>query len=662
MTRRWRGMTRRWRGATRPLAAAALAALTAVTAGVLLAAPAYAQASLAIGDVTTGPGSVEFHLTARGLAVGQEIDPASVTVEADGTPLALIDTVEVATLEAEPDDVRLAVLVIDISNSMAGQPLADAIAAASAYIARLPDDIDVAVVSVSSQALLRLAPTGARDQVQQTLNGLFAGGSTALYDGLALAADVASDPTYTERRILLLSDGADSGSFTTLATARQRLTDAEAPVDTVAFQTDETVTELLASIAADTGGQAYLAQDAAGLASAFDSAVGAFGVRMLIRAQVPPELSGAETTLRVSLQAGGQTVATAVPVTLAVDPDAIAPLTTAPAAGLSWLNEWVVVALVFAGLLAVGLVIFSPLLDRSLRRRRLAQVDQFSVAAPAAPRPPVVDQQESGSQVTRAALALSQRVVDSRGLEGRLATQLDRAGMRMRPHEWLLLRGLVCVTAAILLALFIHPVWALLLGVVGGWLATALYHRNRAEKRVQAFATLLPDALQLIIGSLRSGFSLSQAVDAMAREMPDPIASEFGRALGEARLGEPLEDGLERVARRMKSDDLSWSVVAIRVQQQVGGNLAEVLSTTVGTIRERDSLRRHVRALSAEGRLSAWILIALPILAAVFMFGFRAEYARPLITDPLGLVMLLVGIVLVSVGSFWMTRVVKVEI
>ncbi len=179
---------------------------------------------------------------------------------------------------------------------------------------------------------------------------------------------------------------------------------------------------------------------------------------------------------------------------------------------------------------------------------------------------------------------------------------------------------------------------------------------------MQAFATLLPDALQLIIGSLRSGFSLSQAIDAMVRELPDPVASEFGRALGEARLGESLEDALARVAERMRSDDLRWAVVAIRVQQQVGGNLAEVLTTTVNTIRERDALRRHVRALSAEGRLSAWILVALPVLAGVFMFTVRTEYAMVLVTDPLGLLLLLIGVLLVAVGTFWMSRVIKVEV
>ncbi len=637
---------------------ALLAMLVGAMAAAMLAAPAaHADPSLSVDEVHAEPGLVEIHLTARSLAVGQELDPTSITVEADDVELTLRDTVEVATFEADEEQ-RLAVLVIDTSNSMAGQPMADAVAAASAYVDQLPEDIDLAVVAVSTQAQVRLSPTSDRGQVQQALGGLFAGGSTALYDALAAAADLIEDPAYTERRVLVLSDGADTASVTTLESALQRLVDAEAPVDTVAFQTTDTVVELLAGISADTGGQAYLAQEGADLGGAFESAAGAFGVRLTVHAEVPPSLSGADSTLHVSVRAGDQTVRTSTPVTLAVDPDAAPPPITVPAAPLSWLNSTAVIALVFVSLLVLGLVTFSPLLDRSRRRRRLAQVDQFAFARAA---PPAAAAQAAGSPVERA-LAFSERVVHSQGMEGRLAAQLDRAGMRLRPHEWLLLRGMVCVVAAILLALFIPPLVALLLGVGGGWAATELYHRRKAEKRVQAFATLLPDALQLIIGSLRSGFSLSQAVDAMARELPDPISTEFGRALGEARLGEQLEDAMERVAQRMKSTDLSWAVVAIRVQQQVGGNLAEVLSNTVKTIRERDSLRRHVRALSAEGRLSAWILVALPILAAVFIFTFRTEYALPLITDPLGLIMLFMGVVLLILGTIWMARVVKVEI
>jgi tight adherence protein B len=116
------------------------------------------------------------------------------------------------------------------------------------------------------------------------------------------------------------------------------------------------------------------------------------------------------------------------------------------------------------------------------------------------------------------------------------------------------------------------------------------------------------------------------------------------------------------MAARVKNRDLSWAVVAIRVQQEVGGNLAEVLSNTVDTIRDREAVRRHVQALSAEGRLSAWVLLALPAIVGILMFTFRSDYVRPLYTHPTGIMMSLTGTALVILGGFWLSRLVKVEV
>jgi tight adherence protein B len=184
----------------------------------------------------------------------------------------------------------------------------------------------------------------------------------------------------------------------------------------------------------------------------------------------------------------------------------------------------------------------------------------------------------------------------------------------------------------------------------------------RIGRRRAAFGEQLPDVLQLIAGSLQSGFSLPQAVDAVVREGSQPAASEFSRALVEARLGADLEDALNRVADRMNSTDLRWTVMAIRIQREVGGNLAEVLRTTVGTMRERAYLRRQVSSLSAEGRLSAYVLIALPLLIGGWFFYSDPSYMRPLYTTLIGLVMLVGSVVLILVGAFWMRRLIKIEV
>jgi Flp pilus assembly protein TadB len=184
----------------------------------------------------------------------------------------------------------------------------------------------------------------------------------------------------------------------------------------------------------------------------------------------------------------------------------------------------------------------------------------------------------------------------------------------------------------------------------------------RIVRRRASFGEQLPDMLQLIASALRAGFSLAQAIDAVVREDVQPIAGEISRALGEVRLGGNLEDGLDAVANRMDSDDLRWTVTAIRIQQGVGGNLAEILLTIAGTIRERAFLRRHVRALSAEGRLSAYVLVALPVVIGIWLFVSASQYMRPLYTTPIGELMLGAAIVLVVLGAFWMRHMINIKI
>jgi tight adherence protein B len=168
--------------------------------------------------------------------------------------------------------------------------------------------------------------------------------------------------------------------------------------------------------------------------------------------------------------------------------------------------------------------------------------------------------------------------------------------------------------------------------------------------------------LTLLASSLATGFSLPQAIDAIVRDAAEPAAKEFSRALAETRIGADLEDSLDRLAFRMDSDNLRWTTMAIRIQRQVGGNLAETLRTTATTLRSRESLQREVSALSAEGRLSAYILIALPVGVFFFMLRANREYVSLLWTNPIGWLMSAGGLVALGVGVVWMKRVVKVEV
>jgi Flp pilus assembly protein TadB len=203
------------------------------------------------------------------------------------------------------------------------------------------------------------------------------------------------------------------------------------------------------------------------------------------------------------------------------------------------------------------------------------------------------------------------------------------------------------------------------IGAVGGallsWAGMRVLVSFRIARRRAAFTEQLPEMLQLIAGSLQSGFSLAQGLDAVVREGGQPSSAEFARALSLTRLGVDQADALQRVADRMDCTDLRWAVIAIRIQREVGGRLAEVLASTVDTMRERSNLRRHVKALSAEGRLSAVILVALPVLVGAWMFITDPAYMRTLYTTTIGITMLVGAVVLAGLGAIWMRKVIKVE-
>lgn len=264
--------------------------------------------------------------------------------------------------------------------------------------------------------------------------------------------------------------------------------------------------------------------------------------------------------------------------------------------------------------------------------------------------------------LVRGLLLVSLRAVESGSFEERIGRDLDRAGMRLRPHEWVLIR--CCLGAGLVIGVFVltgNLLLGLLVGVLGGWAGPRILLSGKISRRLNAFADQLPDALQLIASSLRSGFTVSQSLDRLAQQDIQPLGGEISRAVARTRLGVGVEDALDGVAERMDCRDLAWVVMAIRIQRDVGGNLADVIETTVATMRERTHLRRHVRALSAEGRLSAYILIAMPLLVIAALTVLRPAYVRILFTDPIGILMLVGAGISMTVGWLWMRSIIRVE-
>ena len=237
---------------------------------------------------------------------------------------------------------------------------------------------------------------------------------------------------------------------------------------------------------------------------------------------------------------------------------------------------------------------------------------------------------------------------------------LDRAGLKMGPAEFIILVGAGALVALALGLLAGGPVAGIMLAglAVAGAVAAVTI---RSDRRKAAFAEQLDDILALLASNLRAGHSLPQALDSLTGDIEEPASSEIIRAVTQVRVGRDLTEALSDVAERMDSDDFRWITQAIAIHRQVGGNLAEVLDTVANTIRERGQVRRQVSSLSAEGRLSAYVLIALPFFVVLFLSLVNPGYLAVFTATTIGWVMLAVAAVLLVVGIFWLRATVKVE-
>jgi tight adherence protein B len=183
-----------------------------------------------------------------------------------------------------------------------------------------------------------------------------------------------------------------------------------------------------------------------------------------------------------------------------------------------------------------------------------------------------------------------------------------------------------------------------------------------AKRRMSKLHEQLPDVLMILATSLRSGHSFLQALDTVSKEAADPGAKEFSRIVAEVRLGRSLEESMNAMADRVGSEDFRWAVLAVNIQRQVGGNLAEVLDTVAETLRDRDNVRRQIDTLSSEGKLSLYILIALPIMIGLYIYKFSQDYLDPLLHTTGGLLMLGSAVILMVVGYIWMRKIVSIDV
>ena len=268
---------------------------------------------------------------------------------------------------------------------------------------------------------------------------------------------------------------------------------------------------------------------------------------------------------------------------------------------------------------------------------------------------------ESRSPIVESTVDLAGRMVEQFDAKGSLSASLERARIPLRAGEYVIITVAATLGLAALL-LAVTDVW--LYALVGAALApfgARLFVRRRITQRRQQFESQLPDALTLIASSLSAGHTFLRSIQMMCEESEPPLAEEFSRIVAETRLGDPVVDALGRMAQRLQIRDLDWVVQAIRIQQTVGGKLADLLHTLADFIRAREEVRRDVAALTAEGRISAWVLAGLAPFLLLAIQVMNPDYMKPMYQG-WGLVTLAVTGASVVFGTAVIFRMVKIEV
>src|SRR5437867_3140893 len=238
---------------------------------------------------------------------------------------------------------------------------------------------------------------------------------------------------------------------------------------------------------------------------------------------------------------------------------------------------------------------------------------------------------------------------------------LARANLKLKVSEYYYIRLGAALGLGLVLGVLRDPVSGLV-GLFLGYMLPRFYVGRRIGGRLGAFNKQLPDVITLLSNSLRAGSSFLQSIELVSRETPAPMGEEMGRVVREVNLGLGLEEALANLVRRIKSDDLDLMVTAIGVQQQVGGNLAEILDTIAFTIRERVRIKGEINTLTAQGRMSGYLVAFLPIGIAITLNFINPAFMQPLFTQLLGQILLGVGGVMMVIGFFMIQKIVSIKV
>lgn len=646
-------------------AAGLIAALVFVAA--LTGAAGAQDSSIAISRADTSEyPEVTLEFSAPPAFGGIELTAGDITLTENGETRPVTITRETA------EDIQILV-AIDTSGSMVGAPIDQAKVAASSFVEQLPSDSLVGLIGFGDEPVILSEFTASTATVIDAIAAIEVDPSaeTTVYDAVRLAAQQFDPGGTGPRYIMVVTDGGDTASEAELGTAQAAVQAAGIPVFAVSLVTSESDPEALNALASSSGGAVVEATDPVGLEDVTNEIAAAISAQYQVRYQ---SSANGRTLVEITAEQDDLNATGAIRIDLPLVLQAPAPTATAvpttqptptptaqPAAALPTVvvenntSRWLLP--IGIALIALALITLFNYLLWPTRKRRNPLRD----VKPVAGRAGSALKQSGGmlAGVAASLVAAAERIVARRDDERLLAHKLDRAGIRMRPAEYLVAVLLAVVVVGLVGLVFSRALAfvLILLTLAGAWLLLTIL----GERRSAAFEAQLASTLQMMSGALRAGFSISQVVDLVGREASSPTRDEFSRLAVEENLGRDISDSFRDVAHRMQSEDFEWVAEAIDINRTIGGDLSEVLENVSQTIRTRQAILREIKTLAAEGKLSAMILIAVPFVIATGQFLINPELSAELTGTGEGRFLIVVGILMISAGAYWLKRIVRLK-
>ena len=574
---------------------------------------------------------------------GAKVVPA---VSENGSPVAGLQLQNLGLAKA-------IVLAVDRSQSMRGAPLANAGEAARSFVAAKQGSDEVSVVAFGSRAVALSPFSTAVQDGDGALSRLKVDSArgTALYDSVALAAQLASSNPLPGRVIILLSDGADNASKLTLTQAISAAHAANAAVYTIGIEGAGFTSAPLEQLSAATGGQYYGASSTAALKSVYGT-IGEVLKRTWRVQYVTAARPGDLIRLTAAVVGEGSALQrVAIPHTSGSGaPPSPSKLLPKGAYGPSG-------PLGLAGLVA-GLVLLASLFflkgaRGSWVRSRIAAHTGESHGNTK------LQRKKRRSEMLTSMFSATERLLGNLKQWRRIGRMLERADIPIRTVEFFWIALGSAVAFGMLATLFgMSPIITILGMVVVGSLPFG-WVWLKMRRRLQAFEDQLPDLLITIAASLKAGHSFKQGLQAVVDEGHPPANKEIKRVLTEASLGRSMDDALADMSERLGSKNFEFAITAVTIQRQVGGSLATLFDMVADTVRQRQQFARKVRALTAMGRMSAYTLVAIPFLLAGGITVINGDFMHPLYHTHVGQMLMLLGLGMMTIGSLILKKIVS---